>query len=724
MLTTSTSRTPISRRQFLSGAAGITIAVGIGQRGAWLVTDAAASTKGHDIGAWVSITPDNRITIVTPAAEMGQGSMTGVPVALAEELDADWSQVTLEMAPAEPEIYGYGSGNRKRMMIVGSRAVRSYFEQMRLAGAQVRKLLVQAAADEWGVDAATLITQPSTVVDPAHGRSLSYGEIAAFAEVPEVLPSVAQDELKNPVDFRLIGTPVARRDIPAKVDGSAQYSIDVRLPGMAYASVLHAPVQLATPQAWNDVAVRKLPGVIDIVGLQHGIAVVADTFEHALAARSALEVEWDQRAEAHGYDSEPMLDTGYAQVMSDPDSEVRVVDAAGMGGAAFDKAGKVFTAEYRSDYGYHAQMEPLNAVARFNAAGDEVEIWEGTQAPGSSRAAIAAALGFDVSQVIHHQQYLGGGFGRRSLSDYSIEAALVARATKLPVKLIWTREEDLAFGMFRPQNLQCVEAALDEDGKIFGWRHCVVGDGGGLIYSGINVEEYYNVPHRQIETRGTSHGIRLKHWRAVAHPFNVFAIESLVDEMAAAEGLDPFVFRRERMSLTSKAAAVFDAVEKLSDWHAPRPQGRGLGLSVSERSGSLGAGVVEISLDAENGRIRVHKVWIAVDGGIIVQPDMARANIESGVIYGLSSVLKERATIKGGAVEQTNFDRYQLLRMAEAPEEIHVEFIKRDTPPTGLGEIGNPFIAAAVANAFHALTGKRLYHMPFVPQRVRAVIAS
>ncbi len=463
MATTPASGMGISRRQFLGGAAGITFAVGIGSQGAWLVADAAANTAGYDIGAWVRITPDNKITIITPAAEMGQGSMTGVPVALAEELDADWSQVTLQMAPAEPQIYGYGSGNNKRMMIVGSRAVRSYFEQMRLAGAQVRKLLVQAAASEWGVDAATLVTQPNTVVDPVNQRSLNYGEIAAFAEVPEVLPAVSRDELKNPRDFRLIGTPVARRDIPAKVDGSAQYSIDVQLPGMVYASVVHAPVQLAMQEGWNDAAVRKLPGVIDIVGLEHGVAVVADTFEHVLAARSALEVEWDHSAEARGFDSEPMLDSGYAQVMSDPDSEVRVIDTAGMGGAVFDKAGKVFKAEYRSDYGYHAQMEPLNAVARFNEAGDQVEIWEGTQAPGSSRAAIAAALGFEVSQVIHHQQYLGGGFGRRSLSDYSIEAALVARATRLPVKMIWTREEDLAFGMFRPQNLQCVEAALDDE---------------------------------------------------------------------------------------------------------------------------------------------------------------------------------------------------------------------------------------------------------------------
>ncbi|MDH3371806.1 MAG: molybdopterin-dependent oxidoreductase [Gammaproteobacteria bacterium] len=716
--------TNLSRRQFLGRAAGLTFAVGVGSKGAWLVADAAAKTEGYDIGAWVRIAPDNQITIITPAAEMGQGSMTGVPVALAEELDADWSAVTLEMAPADPEIYGYGDPGNKRMVIAGSRAIRSYFEQMRFAGAQVRKVLVQAAANEWGVDAATLVTEPNFVIDPVNRRSLSYGEIAAFARIPDVLPAVARDELKKPRDFRLIGKPVARRDIPAKVDGSAQYSIDVQLPGMVYASVVHAPVQLAKPASWNNDEVRKLPGVIEVVALEHGVAVVADTFEHVLAARSTLQIEWDRSAKAHGFDSEPMLESGYMEIMQDPASDVRVVDTAGDGGVVFDNATKVFKADFRSDYGYHAQMEPLNAVARFNAAGDQVEIWEGTQAPGRSRAAIAAALGFDVSQVVHHQQYLGGGFGRRTITDYSIEAALVARATRLPVKMIWTREEDLAFGMFRPQNLQCVEAALDDTGRIVGWRHCVVGDGDSLIYSGINIEDYYAVPHRQIETRGTSHGIRLKHWRAVAHPFNLFAIESLVDEMAVAEGLDPFAFRRARMAMTPKAEAVFDAVEKLSDWHAPRPEGRALGLSVSERSGSLGAGVVEISVDQSRGYIRVHKVWIAIDGGIVVQPDMARANIESGVIYGLSSVLKERATIKGGAVEQSNFHDYQLLRMADAPEEIHVEFLDRDTPPTGLGEIGNPFIAAAVANAFYALTGKRLYHMPFTPQRVRAALSA
>jgi isoquinoline 1-oxidoreductase beta subunit len=262
-----------------------------------------------------------------------------------------------------------------------------------------------------------------------------------------------------------------------------------------------------------------------------------------------------------------------------------------------------------------------------------------------------------------------------------------------------------------------MEAALDGSGKVVGWRQCVVGDGRNLLLSGIKIP-YYQIPNQNIERRGTSHNIKLKHWRAVAHPFNLFAHEAFIDEMAAAEGMDPLEFRRQRMSMTPKARAVFDKVAEMSDWNGSRPQGHALGVSISERSGSLGAGVVEISLDRRSGKIRVHKVWAAIDGGTVVQPEAARRNIESGVIYGLSSVLKERATIKNGAVEQSNFHDYELLRMSEAPEEIHVEFMDRDTKPTGLGEIGNPFISAAVANAFYKLTGKRLYHMPFTPERV------
>ena len=548
----------------------------------------------------------------------------------------------------------------------------------------------------------------------------------------QVLPTALQPYLRShresskpPSAFRLIGKSVARHDIPEKVTGQAQYSIDVRLPGMVYASTVHSPVQLARPRRWNGEVVKAMTGVIDVVALDYGVAIVAQTFEQVLSARRILEVVWSDNPPARGFASEHALLSVYESIANDPQTRSITVAKKGDPDTAFGHpSAKVFKANFRSDYAYHAQMEPLNAVARFNENGDTVEIWEGTQAPGRSRQMIAAALGLDATRVIHHQQYLGGGFGRRSVSDYTIEAALLARATKRPVKMIWTREEDLAHGMFRPQALQCLQAALDETGRVSAWRHCVVGDGDGLLHSGIRLDEYYGVAHQHIEQRGTSHGIRLKHWRAVAHPFNLFAIEGLVDEMAVAEGLDPLTFRRERLAMTPRATRVFDTVEKMCDWTMARPQHRALGLSVTERSGSLGAGVVEISLDLVSAKIRVHKVWLAVDGGIIVQPETAQRNIESGIVYGLSSALKERATFKNGAVEQSNFHDYEVLRMSEAPEEIHVEFVNSAAKPTGLGEIGNPFIAAAVANAFHALTGKRLYHMPFTPARVRESLES
>jgi isoquinoline 1-oxidoreductase beta subunit len=713
----------VGRREFLKGAGGLTFAIALGANGVTLIGPAEAKAA-QEISAWVRISPDNLITIVTPAAEMGQGSMTGVPVVLAEELDADWSRVTLEMAPAKPEIYGYNTmrGGRpgKLMGIFGSRAVMMYYSQMRIAGAQARKVLMLNAAGKWDVPVSELKTEPSLVIHPASGRSMTYGEIASFATEPATMPGISKAELKKPGEFRIIGKSVPRRDIPAKVNGTAQYSIDIQLPGMVYASTMHSPVQKGAPVSWNEAEIKAMPGVIDIVKLKTGVAVVADRMERVLAARDALEVKWKTSAKAKGYDSEKVLNEDYARVAADPASQTETLDQKGDDKAAFASAEKTFKANYRSDYGYHAQMEPLNAVARFNSDGT-LEVWEGTQAPGISRANLAKTLGLDRSQVIHHQQYLGGGFGRRSNNDYTIEAARIAREIKRPVKMVWTREEDIAYGMFRPQALLCMEAALDKSGKVVGWRQCVVGDGKRLLQSGIKVP-YYEIPNQHIERRGVSHNIRLKHWRAVAHPFNLFAHEGFIDEMAAAEGMDPLEFRRRRMSMTGKARAVFDKVAEMSDWTTRRPSGRALGLSISERSGSLGAGVVEVSLDRPSGKIRVHKVWVAIDAGTVVQPEAALHNVESGIIYGISSVLKERATIKDGAVVQSNFHDYEVLRMSEAPEELHVEFMDRSTKPTGIGEIGNPFISAAIANAFHALTGKRLYHMPFTPERVKATL--
>jgi isoquinoline 1-oxidoreductase beta subunit len=578
------------------------------------------------------------------------------------------------------------------------------------------------AAETWGVDAATLRTEPSIVIDPASDRRLTYGEIAAAGTVPAELPSVDESELNPRSAFRLIGHSMPRADIPAKVDGTARYAMDVQLPGMAYATALHSPVHGAAPESWNEAEIKAMPGVIRAVKLDSGVAVVADTFTHAMNARAALAVVWG-KGKAEGFDSERTLEEDYARIHADPAAQTETLDSKGDAAAAFAGAATRHRAEYRSDFGYHAQMEPLNAVARFNEAGDAVEIWDGSQSPDTCREMVAEALGFGLDRVTVHQCQMGGAFGRRSLGDYAVEAALVAREAGRPVKLIWTREEDIAHGMFRPQSFQCLEAALDGEGKVVGWQHCVVGDGKNLLSTGVKIP-YYEVSNQHIERRGVSHGVRLKHWRAVGHVFNVFAIESFVDEMARAQGLDPIEFRFQRMSITPRARAVFERVAQMSDWTAPRPEGRAVGVSISERSGSLAAGVVEISLDREAGKIRVHKAWMAVDGGLVVQPEAAKANIESGILYGLSSVLSERVTVKGGVVAQSNFHDYNVLHMSEAPEELHIAFVDSDAPPSGLGEIGNPMVAAAVANAFFTLTGKRLRHMPFTPERVQAALAT
>ncbi len=710
----------ISRRGVLAGLGGMSFCLALGVDGVRLVSEAEANTLANaPITPWVRIAPDGTVTIYSAGAEMGQGSMTSLPLILAEEMDADWSKVAIEFAPADADIYGYTFQNQRMMAIVGSRAVQLYYNNLRTAGAQVRKVLVANAAEKWGVDAAALKTEPGVVVNPTNGQRLSYGEIAAFGKIPATLPSVDPKELKAKKDFRLIGKTVPRHDTPAKVNGTAQYAIDVHLPGMVYATALHAPVHTGTPEGWNDAEIKAMPGVIATVRLPNGVAIVARHFEQAMAARNALKATWRNGA-AEGYSSERALEA-YVKVHADPDAQKTELEKKGDVTAAFANAAKTYKAEFRSDYGYHAQMEPLNAVVRIAESGDKAEVWEGSQAPDATRDEVAKVLGLKPDQVTMHQCYMGGGFGRRSLGDYAAECARIAKEVRRPVKLVWTREEDIAHGMFRPQSFQCLEAATDASGKITGWKHCVIGDGGVLLQTGIK-PLYYDIPNQHIERRGVSHGIRLKHWRAVGHVFNTFAIESLVDQMATDAGMDPFEFRYQRMSIIPKARKCFEKVAQMCDWSARRPDGRALGVSVTERSGSLGAGVVEISLDRASGKIRAHKVWVAVDGGVIVTPGPAKANVESGILYGLSSVLHERVTLKDGVVEQSNFHDYNLMRMSDLPEEMHVQFIDVDTRPTGLGEIGNPFIGAAISNAFFRLTGKRLTHMPFTPERALATL--
>ena len=421
---------------------------------------------------------------------------------------------------------------------------------------------------------------------------------------------------------------------------------------------------------------------------------------------------------ANDYAFHGLLD--YSEIPGGDQVQARTIFQKGDVQGVLGQATKRYEADFLADHVYHAQMEPLNAVVSVNEAGDAAEVWVGTQSTSGARAAAAEVLGVDFERITLHPCYLGGGFGRRSNSDYVIEAVHLSNAVKRPVKLMWTREDDLQYGQFRPMCLQRLAAGVDAQGNIVAWTHCVVGDGGGLLASGIEVP-YYDIPHQNIEMCSVSHGMRLKHWRAVGHGFNKFAIEAFIDEIAADQSIDPYQFRRTLMHNSSRALQVLDTVADMSDWGGAIPAGRARGIAFGERSGSLAAGVAEVSVDDASGKIRVHRFWCAVDGGIIVQPGNARAQVEGGIVTGLSSVLFETITIKNGKVQQSNFHDYHMLRMSDMPE-IEVEFVTSTESPSGLGESGVPITGGAVASAFASLTGKRLRHLPFAPDRVQAAL--
>lgn len=708
---------PVTRREFLKSAgAGLTFAVVLGPAGLKGIAD--AGSKKSAIGAWVTIETNGGILILNPAAEMGQGTMTALPLILAEEMDADWDHVRIEHSPIEPELYG-NAGFGGMMLTVGSFAVIGYFTQLRLAGAQIRRVLLDEVAKKWRVPVHELKTEPSLVVHAKTDRRISYGEIVSFAEIPDVLPRVVEEDLKSPSEFRLIGNSVQRRDIPAKTNGTALFSIDVHVPNMAYGMIQRSPVHEGRPASYNKSELNDLPGVITTVELAYGVGVVAESIEAALKAKDALRIEWEKGAQAESFDSRSTQDE-YAQIPGSDLVRPRILTEEGDVETALAKAAKVYKADYLSDHVYHAQMEPLNAVASVSKDGDSVEIWAGTQGPYNLRTSVASELGIPVENVKLNPCYLGGAFGRRSVADYVVEAVQLSNAVRRPVKLIWTREDDLQYGQFRPMNLQRLSAGVDENGTLTAWTHCIVGDGGGLLTSGIQIP-FYDIPNQKIELCSVSHGVRLKHWRAVGHGFNKYAIEAFIDEIARDRGVDPYAFRRGLLNGAPRALKVVDTVAEMANWDSGPSEGRAFGMAFAERSSSLAAAVCEISLDEESGKIQVHRFWAVLDAGIIVQPDNARAQIEGSIVLGLSSVLLESITVKNGMVEQSNFHNYRVFRMSDMPE-IEVRFIESNARPTGIGEPGVPIVGGAVANAFLALTGKPLRHMPFSPVRVKEIM--
>jgi len=726
--------TKISRRAFLQTTGALTFAFTFAGK----ATHALAQEGAAKFNAWVSIAPDGTITVMMPAAEMGQGSLTALPLILAEELDADWSKVTTQYAPPIPKIYGnYHPLFAGAMLTAASVSTPGYWMSMRMGGAQARRVLLDNVAQQWGVPVGELSTEPSMVVHQASGRKISYGEVIKFAKVPETPPQITEADLKKPAQFRLIGrADIPRTDVPSKTNGSAKYGIDVRLPGMLYASVLEAPYDGAKAAEVNSDAAMKVSGVKKVLSLPFGVAVLADSVHAANKGRRALKVKWDGGGNPNAsFDSEKAL-AEYASHARDPNANAMTWFEKGDAKSALAGAAKTLQAEYSSVHCYHAQMEPMNCVARVAADGQSAEVWTGTQSTALAAFVASNVLKTTPDKIRVHQHLLGGGYGRRIWPDAVAQAVVLANITKEPVKLILTREDDLTAARPRPMTYHVIKAGFDGGGNLVAWHHRLAAEnvdavaapprfkatGGKDIIGWRGLEEpFYAVPNILADAVREQRGVRVHAWRGIGAGYNKFAAESFLDEIAAATGKDPLALRLELTRDHPRAQAVIKAAAEMAQWGKPRGKDRALGIAFSDYHESFSAGIAEISLDRKTGKIKVHDYWIAGDAGIVVQPENAHAQLESAVVYGLSSALTEELTYKDGAVQQSNFHDYQLMRMSDMPL-IHTKVIVTDNAPTGLGELGVPTVAPAIGNAVFKLTGKRLRQLPMSASRVSATL--
>jgi len=730
-----------SRREFMVGAGGLTFAVllpgcattAAPERGAMLATTTGGAPA---FSPWVSIATDGTVYIQSPSVEMGQGSLTALPLILAEELDADWSKVRIVPAPPNDKLYG-NPGFGGLMYTAGSNAVRSYYQPLRIFGAQVRRVLLDNAAKRWGVPVAELNTDPGVVVHAKSGRRLTYGEIAAFAEIPAKAPEIKPEQLKKSEQFRLIGKDVMRVELPSKVDGTARYSIDVQVPGMLYGAILRAPVEDSAPARIDESAARATAGVVRIVRLPFGVGVVAETPWAAFAAKDALKVTWDRRGKGWGFDSDQAM-ARYAAAARDLETAGKPWDKVGDVQGAMQNAATVIEAEYRCDYAYHAQMEPLNSLCSVSASGDSCEIWAGSQGQTMAVAAVAKALGIAPDKVRLHNTLLGGGFGRRGHRDeeFVVDSVVLSKEVRRPVKLMWTREDDVKNGRFRPMSAHFLRAGLDRSGRIVAWQHRVACDwvtpfADPVRFKGVFKEvdiiaiagteiRTYDVPHRLAEQLGQDTGIRTSPLRGIGVVANKFATEAFLDEIAERRRIDPVALRLELLKNTPRGQAVVDAVVEISNYRRPR-SGRSLGFAFCDYSNTMLAAVAEVSVDRASGVIRVHDFWCAIDPGVAVQPDNIVAQTESSIVYGLGLTLSERITFKDGVVQQSNFYDYAVPRMRDIPE-MHVKLMPTPNPPTGVGQMATPLVAPAVAAAVRAASRAKLTHTPFLPERVLAAM--
>jgi isoquinoline 1-oxidoreductase beta subunit len=719
--------TSVSRRAFLisTGSAAIGVAFG-----GLLPKNAFADNGLLRPNGWVRVGKDNIVTIYSPAAEMGQGVMTAMPLLIAEEMDLDWNLCRVEQAPYMPKVYGnplFG-GN---MLAGASRTTRGYYQIMRLAGMQAREIMVQNVAKKWSVPAAELATEPHHVVHKASGRRMSYGEIATFADVPAQPPNFTPQQLKPMSRFRLIGKDVPRIEVPDKVNGSAQYGIDVRQPGMLYGAILRAPVNGEAPVNVEESEARKVPGVHNIVRLPYGVGVIAETYPAALKAKRALKVTWSERSKARGYTPDKLIPEWTQRVRNLADKGVPY-ETHGDARAAMAKAAKRVVAEYTSLNVTHACMEPMNCTARVD--GDKIEFWAPTQSPFGVFLAAVKGLGFKPDNVKINVTLLGGGFGRRAENDYAVDAGLMARAAPgRAVKTIWQREDDIRYSKPRPLVVQRLEAGLDAQGNLIALHHRIAGEsiykrfappafqasgGKDLPLCEGAYEPTYSYPNFALEQLFQETGVDVAVWRSVGGGYTKFALETFLEEVAAAAGKDPIELRMQLLARQPRGQAVSREAMSMAGWNRKRPAGRALGLAYSDIWETFIATVAEVSVDRKTGRVNVHETWSAVDPGVALQPKNVAAQIESATVWGLSA-LREKLTFVNGAPQQSNFHDYPVLRMNEVPR-INVKVTPTDNKPGGMGEVGLPPLAPAVANAVYKLTGKRLHDLPFKTETLKA----
>ena len=671
--------------------------------------------KIYPPNAFIRIDPDDSITIIVNKSEMGQGVYTSLPMMIAEELEADWSRISVESAPVAA-VYNHTSFPMQ--MTGGSSSVPSSWEQMRRVGATARVLLVRAAAQQWGVPENECHAENSMVSHAASGRDASYGTLA---DIASELPMPDNVALKSPKDFKIIGKATRRLDTPAKINGTAQFGLDVYLPDVLTVLIARSPVFGGKVKSFDATEALKVAGVQGVYQVPTGIAVAATGFWPARTARDLLEIEWDEGPGASL--STPKMIAEYLKLAKRPGAVARKVGDTKRG---LKKAHKFISAEYEVPYLAHAAMEPLNVVVELKP--DHCTIWTGTQMQTVDAAMAAKTAGLKPEQVEIHTTFLGGGFGRRAnpRSDFVIEAVQAAMAVGKPVKVVWTREDDTRGGNYRPMWADHIVAGIAKNGKPVVWKHTIVGQSivagtmfeAFLVHNGIDATSVegaadlpYLIPNLQVDLHSTKNEVPVQWWRSVGHSHTAFVVETMMDELAYLAGKDPVAYRLANLPAASRYRGVLQLAADKAEWGKVKlPKGHAYGVAVHKSFNSYVAEIAEVSL--EKGRIQVHRVIAAVDCGMVVNPDGVHQQIESAVAYGLSAALHGAITLDKGRVVQSNFNDYQPVSYSEMPR-IEVHIVASSEPPSGIGEPGTPPIAPAVANAVFKLTGKRMRRMPF-----------